>query len=283
LYSANHFQLSVLVYILAFNMKQSITIVLVTLFAWSCTSKAAKKNETGSTQQSSPDTTSKSTPAATFVWVTELCENKGTYDAAKYTAVQLQNTYDLWFRFGGVILETDGTATNLEEVSALDANKLTAEYQKQKKYFNQMVIVNTPYWQKLKEQRIKELEDEYELKKISIQAYNNSTVLNNNRFSKYCPDFVKVLTSPDPDELLTFWKGFAEKQSLQNGSPESYMARFYEKFNSNDKYAYAKIDLITYGWYNCANHTLSYMERDEQMEKEFNKLFSAVKSECDEP
>ncbi|HEX6426687.1 MAG TPA: hypothetical protein VF008_03335 [Niastella sp.] len=259
-------------------MRQFITIILVTLTAWSCASRSAKKNENPSTQQPVSDTAT-----STYVWMTELCENKGTYYIAKYTAEQLQNTYDLWFRFGGVILETDATPFELEDISKLDSDKLTNEYQKQKKYFNQMVIVNTPYWQKLKEQRIRELEDEYELKKIAIESYSNSAVLNTNRFSKACSDFVSILTSKDTAVLVAFWKSFAEKKSLQNGSPESYMARFYEKFNSKDRLAYAKIDLTTYGWYNCAAEALTYMGRDGKMEAEFNKLFSNIKSECDEP
>lgn len=260
-------------------MKQFITIVLVTFLTWSCASRSSTKNENGSLQQSISDTPSTST----FVWVTELCENKGTYNAAKYTAEQLQNTYDLWFRFSGVALETDGTANKPEEVSKLDSNKLREEYQRQKKYFNQMVIVNSTYWQKLKEQRIQELDNEYELKRITIESYSNPAVLNTNRFTKFCPEFVKVLTSTDTAELMAFWKGFAEKQSLQNGSPESYMERFYAKYNSNNRLAYAKIDLTTYGWWNCANQSLSYINGDGQMGEEFNKLFIGVKSECDEP
>jgi hypothetical protein len=253
----------------------------VTLLAWSCASRSSKKNENGN--DSTPHLISDTSSTSTFVWTTELCENKGTYDPVKYSAEQLQNTYDLWFRFSGIALETDGTASKLEEIAKLDSNKLGEEYQKQKKYYNQMVVVNSTYWQKLKEQRMLELDNEYELKKITIESYGNLAVLNTNRFSKYCPDVVKALTSNDTAELFAFWKGFTEKQSLQNGSPQKYMENFYEKYNSKDKLAYAKVDLITYGWWNCANHTLTHMDRDEKMEEEFNKLFSNVKSVCDEP
>jgi hypothetical protein len=264
------------------TLKQFFTIILVTILICSCTSKTSKKDETASTQQPVSDTASSAT-TSTFVWTTELCENKGSYDSLKYSREQLQNTYDLWFRFSGIALETDGTANKPEEISKLDANKLASEYQKQKKYFSQMVIVNVPYWQKLKEQRIQELEDEYELKKITIESYSNPAVLNTNRFSKSCPDFVKALTSKDTAELMAFWKSFAEKQSLKNGSPESYMARFYENFNADNRLVYAKIDLITYGWWNCVNQTLPHRSRDEEVEAEFDKLFSNIKRECDEP
>lgn len=267
---------------MSYTIRQFITIILVTLLAWSCASKASKKNETASTPQSISDTANIGS-ASTFIWTTELCENKGTYDSVKYSAAQLQNTYDLWFRFSGVALETDGTASKPEEISKLDANKLAEEYQKQKKYFNQMVVVNLPYWQKLKEERIRELDNEYELKKITIESYGNPAILNTSRFSKSCPEFVNALTSKDTSVLMAFWKSFAEKQSLKNGSPESYMARFYESFNSENRLVYAKIDLITYGWWNCVNQSLPHRNRDEQVEAEFNKLFSSVKSECDEP
>jgi hypothetical protein len=258
-------------------MRQSIIIILGAILLWSCADKSSKINEDRSVQQSINDTTS------VFAWTTELCENKGTYYPRKYSAEQLQNTYDLWFRFSGIALETDGTANKPEDISTLDTNKLANEYKKQKKYLEQIVIVNLTYWQKLKQLKIQELEDEFELKKITIQSYSNTSVLQSNRFSKYCPDFVRVLTSNDTSELMTFWKGFADKQSLKNGSPEKYMEKFYEKFNSKNRLNYARVDLITYGWWNCANHTLTHIHRDGQMEEEFNKLFLDIKSECEEP
>lgn len=262
---------------MCYNMRQYTIIILGTILCYACADKSSKTNGDSSTQQSVSDTTS------VFTWTTELCENKGTYNSGKYSAEQLQNTYDLWFRFSGIALETEGTADEPGDISKLDTNKLADEYKKQKKYFEQMVVVNTTYWQKLKKLRMEELEDEFELKRITIQSYNNSSVLKTNRFSKYCPDFVKALTSNDTSELMTFWKGFAEKQSAENGSPAKYMERFYEKFNSEDRLNYAKVDLITYGWWNCANRTLTHINQDGQMEEEFNKLFSGIKSACDEP
>ncbi len=257
------------------NMRLSI-IILFVLFG-SCTHKSSKPSELGSKQDGIADTTS------VFTWTTELCENKGTYNSKIYTAEQLQNTYDLWFTYSGMALETDGTAYDPKDISKLDTNKLSEEYHNKKNHLEQMDIVNSAHWHELRKQRIQELEDEFELKRIAIQAYTNTSVLLTNRFSKYCPDYVKALTSKDTSELMNFWKEFAVKQSLENGDPQRFMEKFYAKFNSKDRLEYAKVDLITFGWWNCGNNTFEHINRDMQMEEEFNSLFSDIKSECDEP
>lgn len=44
-----------------------------------------------------------------------------------------------------------------------------------------------------------------------------------------------------------------------------------------------KIELMTYGWWNCGNSKIKRVNDDGSMEKEFNKLFIHIKAECDEP
>jgi hypothetical protein len=83
--------------------------------------------------------------------------------------------------------------------------------------------------------------------------------------------------------LFTTWKAFTEEQKTRNGSPDGYMERFYEKYNSPEKISYAKVDLITFAWGNCANETLTHLNRDEKTEIEFNKLFRNIKTACEEP
>ena len=50
-----------------------------------------------------------------------------------------------------------------------------------------------------------------------------------------------------------------------------------------DKRDYALIDLITFGWGNCANDKVQRVSHDEKMNNEFNALFIKIDSECDEP
>jgi hypothetical protein len=46
---------------------------------------------------------------------------------------------------------------------------------------------------------------------------------------------------------------------------------------------FAKIDLLTFGWGNCANDITFHVASDGKAEEAFEKLFSNVKHECEEP
>ncbi len=218
-----------------------------------------------------------------FTWNTELCTNKGTYNTQQFTKVQLQNTYELCYAYNGILLEEDGVVLKKENLPKLDLNKLTAEYQQKLTMFTQMEVVNTPYWQNIQQQKIKELTDEYDLKRLTLLSYNNSAVLLDNRFSSICPDIIKVLNTKDTAALMQFWKAFSEKESTKNGSPQEYMRRFYEKYHSADRVAYAKIELTAYGWWNAVNDQLVHITIDNKMIKQFNQLFIKKISKCDEP
>jgi hypothetical protein len=61
------------------------------------------------------------------------------------------------------------------------------------------------------------------------------------------------------------------------------MEKYNEKYNSKDRLIYAKIELMTYGWWNCSNSQIKRINNDGTMEKEFNKLFIHIETECDEP
>lgn len=247
---------------------------------YACGGHSTKPPETASVQPASPNTTD---TVATFTWSTEVCELTGRYNPQLFSAEQLKNTYDLWFGLSGMQLENEQTVFNLEDIKKLNLKILTSEYEKKREQYGQMKIVDLPFWRTLKEQRMRELDDQYELAKLCIQAFSDPSVLTNNRFAKTCRQYVTALTSPDTGILFTAWKVFAEEQKTKNGSPDKYMEGFYEKYNSPEKVDHAKIALITFGWGNCANQTLTHLNRDEKMETEYNKLFTDIKTACEEP
>lgn len=221
---------------------------------------------------------------ATFSWYTMNCLHTGKYNSKTYSDTILRNTYELWFTYSAIMLQTDGCVFKPEDINRLDLQKLTNEYIEKKARLEHSEIVNTPYWISLKKQRQQELDAEYELKKTTLKAYTDPSSLQTAAYAKFCPEVVRILTSADTTMLLSYWRGFAEKQKLNNGFPEKYMQRFYEKYNSPKRLEYARVDLITFGLSNCINvHIISKKNQDKKMEKEFNKLFSDIKSECDEP
>lgn len=256
-------------------MRKTALIIISSFFILSCVDKD-KNAQNKIVLSKNTDTT------AVYKWTTELCENTGTYNPKKYSAVQLKNTYDLWFTFSGIALETNSNAHSIEDIGKLDVHKLMSEYIDKKALYNRQ-IVSTPFWNKLKAEKLQELEDEYELKKISIEAYSNPSVLLNNKYSKYCAEYAQVLSSNDTIELLKSWRNLIERQKSKNGAPEIFMEKYNEKYNSKDRLICAKIELMTYGWWNCGISQIKRINNDGTMEKEFNKLFIHTETECDEP
>lgn len=217
-----------------------------------------------------------------FTWTTELCTIEGNYDSKKYTEAELKATYELWWKTQGY-LNLDVTPSKDEDISQLSIEKLDREYNEKLRLFKSLKIVNEPYWLELKKNKIRELDESYELKVIAIKSYSHPEVLMENRFTEQCRDYAEALSSMDDELLLATWKKLVEKQMAANGSPERVLAKYNSENASENRLKIARRELMTYGWWNCANHVIYHFEDDGTPQKEFEKLFSNVKSQCDEP
>lgn len=59
---------------------------------------------------------------------------------------------------------------------------------------------------------------------------------------------------------------------------------FEEQYASPDRMKFALVEVMTFGWWNCANKAIKYVDYDGSQEREFRKLFIRVKTiSCDEP
>lgn len=217
-----------------------------------------------------------------FTWTTALCTIEGNYDPQKYNEAELKASYRLWWELQGY-LNLDVTPSKEEDLANLSIEKLDKEYKEKLSLFKSLKVVNEPYWLELKENKIRELDESYELKTIAIKAYNHPEVLMENRFTEHCREYAEALSSMDDELLLATWKKLVEKQMATNASPERVWAKYISENASANRLTIARRELMTYGWWNCANHIIYHFEDDGTPEKEFEKLFSNVKSQCDEP
>lgn len=81
--------------------------------------------------------------------------------------------------------------------------------------------------------------------------------------------------------LLKTWQDFAESKKEKMGNPEKYMENFYEKSHSVQRFTLARIDLITFGWNNCANEMVFHLTEDGSFERKFKELFKTIVSNCE--
>ncbi len=229
----------------------------------------------------------KSSTTEVFSFQTELCDNKGYFNPQKYTVEQLEDTYKLCYHLGGVSFNTP-SVFNVNSLSEVRKNKekilakLDKDFEEKKKLYNQLKIVDNTYWQKIKEQRYNALHQEYEKEKLQMAAYSDPSVLLNSKFSGKCKNFASALNSTD-DVIISEWRKVREKASKSNADPERIMNDFETHLKEPNWKDYAIIDLITFGWGNCANAQIERPAQDEKMNKEFENLFIKIDSECDEP
>lgn len=251
------------------------------------TSKNTASKDSVSTTENQTESLKKVKNKQTFNFATELCENKGQYDADKYSQEEIEGTYKLWFEYSSLSLSKPSVfkPETLQEVRR-DKDKILAKLDKdfaeKKKALESLKIVNDPYWQNIKDQKIQELVLEYEFDKTEIMAFSDPSVLLNSKFSKNCENFVRALNS-DEDVMIEEWRKLRIQMSKKNSNPEKIMDEFENNLHAQNKNEYAMVDLITFGWGNCANNSIKRVEYDEKMTKAFNSLFIKIDSQCDEP
>ncbi|UOQ74922.1 hypothetical protein [Hymenobacter cellulosilyticus] len=264
------------------------------LLAWlgACSSDTPAKRATAATTPPAPSvapTVSKAAPQpadtlATFVWEDDVCRYSGRYNPRKYTREQLENVRLLLY--GSASLETSGLVHHPRNIGRLSLDTLTREYTRRMPVYRAMQVVNQPVWRTLKSQAIREMEEDYQAKKLSIQAYADPAVLLTTAYPSSCTRYVQGLAAHDDSLTLRDWHSFIQerirREKKLSGGPEHYTQRYAEQQASPDRLLFAKVDLLTYGWWNCINESIHRVEQTAELHKQFRQLFSSVKSECDE-
>jgi hypothetical protein len=271
------------------NRLQAIALFSAILLAFpGCRQEQEQKTVSSTTKT---ETAEKAKPAgdslARFEFATEACDNTGFYEQDKFTAEQLQHTYNLLMLRYPVfetkeILERPED-TNPEKV-AQAIKQLDQEYAGLKKKFESAEIVAVPFWENIKKLRLLELQELYELKKLTLQAHTNPQILANSPFAKACPEYVNALAATDTAGLFRGRRKLLKETQKQNGAPNNLAKRYKEAYHSPDRIFLARKELLEYGWWNCANDQRKYGETENQypLAKEFEKLFVKIKSDCAE-
>lgn len=279
-------------------MRLTVLTIAVALFFTACkkevsstqnssASKTAQKDSTVMASKEHDSASSNEAKIETFDFVTELCTNKGYFDSNTYSRKEIEGTYQLWFNSTAFDVSTPSVFKpddlyKVRREKDLILAKLDSDYSKNKIALENLIVVNTPYWQNIKKAHLAELKQDYEKNKLQITAYSNPSVLLNNFFTKNCQNFAKALNGSN-EEIMAEWRKLRETMSKRNGNPEKVMADFERNSQSIDWKDFAIADLITFGWGNCANQYIERPSHDEKMNKEFDALFTKIDSECDEP
>ena len=220
----------------------------------------------------------------TIKWQTELCEFEGTYDSSKYTETELRNTQEFLATLGMIPLFTDATVGKYEDIKTLSLEKLDKEYKEKSEALKNLDLVEGEYWEMLRQKKIKEMNRAYYLKRLTIMGYKKPTVLREYKGAENCTiNYAEPLIAGG-DSLIGAWRKVNLDSQKNNGSPATLQKRFDRQNASPDRFKFARIEVMRFGWWNCINQTIPYVEYDEKQTENFEKLFKNIKTVyCDEP
>lgn len=220
---------------------------------------------------------------AVLRWEDEMCEYSGTFDPKLHTAARLRNTLKLSLP-SNYLLETNTTAWSYSDIAKLDVAALDAEYKRKSAELAALDIVKVPYWQEFKRRKLSELEQVYNFERISMLAYADPSKLLGYTLAPDCTTRYARPLVAGGDELLAAWLDVNVDSRKNNSDPDRLKRIFEQQLRSPDKMKFALIEVMNFGWSNCANALIERIEYDGTPEAEFKKLFRSVKTlRCYEP
>lgn len=201
----------------------------------------------------------------------ELCTYEGQYDSKTYTEKQLADTYDL-FRTSHYVPD-NGT---FEELSARFDSAIN--------HVENLQIVQVSYFQHLKKDVLRYLQETSDLKKVQKKAKEEpnrliSAVKEGTPARKYAKALHK-----GGDDLLEIYEYVIKEQMKNNSTPEYLWYNFETTMKHTDRLDRAFDYVLVYGWWNSANQSVHHINYDGTQMKQFQKLFLKVETvDCDEP
>jgi hypothetical protein len=218
-----------------------------------------------------------------FEWRSGMCGYSGEYDTTKYTQRQIIDTYTFCYDFPSMSDRPIGFIPfRPSQIDSLSVRRLTKLYKRALKKLKNFTLVNSVFWEEQRENEANSLRESYQFDKLTIKAYKKPALLKEYKNADTCSKYIPFLIAGG-DSLLTEWKYFMMEHCKHNGNPEWCVDEYYNKlFNTSDKLKWARIALMSFGWYNCNAYTRKYYKQDGLMQKEFISLFFNFKYGCAE-
>lgn len=218
-----------------------------------------------------------------FTWEEELCSYRGLYDPKKYTEAELRNTLKLINRNDFNLIEHSTSVFGLSDIARINVAAFDAKYRDMAQRLRELRIVRTPYFQGLRAAKLKELEHYWQMSRTSMIAFSDPSAINDFKLSPSCNQRFAGPLMKGGDDLMAAWLSVNMDNRSKNSDPERLRREFERQKASSDADTYARIEVITFGWYNCANQDIEYVGNDGSAGEEFQKLLTRVRGQCDEP
>ena len=123
---------------------------------------------------------------------------------------------------------------------------LEKEYAGKKAVYAVIKIPPGRIWKDLLQNRIKDLDETYELSKLSLKAHSDPSILLKNRFAQHCPQYIEALASEDTELLMAAWQRLKAEKDTGSYS-ESSFNKYKNSLSPKMRIAAARTDLLTFG------------------------------------
>ena len=201
----------------------------------------------------------------------ELCIYTGYYDSKKYSEKQLEETHQLFS--SSHYVPSHGTF-----------DELTGRYDSVICAIENLDVVSVSYFQELKKDVLRYLQETYALKKVEKKAKEESgALIDAVAEGTEAREYAIALHAGGGDLLLAYER--LVKQQMEDNSIPEYLWNNYEYTMSRpDRLERAFDYVLVYGWWNSANQLVNHLTYDGSQMEEFQKLFIKVETvDCDEP
>lgn len=211
--------------------------------------------------------------AQTYEWEEALCRYKGEFNSKKYTAKQVDNSYQLLDHLSRPNLDglrTPQSSAQLHQMSYRDVAALDTEYLQVSNTVENLHIV--PQAQPYKQALLKTIEGEYTASRLTLLAYVDPAEAIK-QSPAMCTTYIEPLLHSESaiqnrwrqavdDEIKEQVTDYADHPDLIVSERDRVMQR-YEEEKAENAYLNARSNLISYRFYNCVNSTVYHPSVDE--------------------
>jgi hypothetical protein len=175
---------------------------------------------------------------------------------------------------------------NYDEIARLDLAALDRKYEAAISKLKPLKIVASPFWENVRKKKIREIEQVYRLSRATLLGYTDHAKLREYVGADSCKTKFAEPVIAGGDRLLAAWRVVNEDSRKKNADPGRLKRLFDQQMASPDRMKFALVEVMNFGWWNCANESVQYDQGDNSQarEREFRKLFIRVRNlGCDEP
>lgn len=206
-----------------------------------------------------------------FEFSDELCSYRGYYDAEKYSASQLRDSYAL-FQTGHYI-DDSGTGEELK-----------MRYDSAIETLNNLQPVNNDYFKRLKVDVLNYVKQTYALKIVQKNAKQQPAALVTAVEEGSRAHYYGTALHAGGEVLMKAYLELVRDQMKENAWPESLWDNYQESLKQPNKEDLAFDYVLVYGWWNNANRLVAHIDYDGTQMEKFMALFVKVDTlDCDEP